>query len=99
MKEILLAILIAGSLLTGCSSEPSGNEATQEPATEEYVVDNKTNELCTKVEEVLAANEYMNLYADNENEYGLYVYDCRDYYRDPENLKKVIENQKAFYNK
>ena len=200
MKEILLAILIAGSLLTGCSSEPSGNEATQEPATEEYVVDNKTNELCTKVEEVLAANEYMNLYADKygvtyevvepraghemiyvavavpgnlalviedevgqeekfdafykvmdnikaamfdayaacndsydircdivsdvvvdlmaeadstepddyvalrvdngsqvfENEYGLYVYDCRDYYRDPENLKKVIENQKAF---
>ena len=200
MKEILLAILIAGSLLTGCSSEPSGNEATQEPATEEYVLDDSTKELCAKVEKVLASNEYINEYdnkygityevveprseyemihiivavpgnltsmiedevgqeekfdtfykvfdnieaamfdayevcdesydvrsdivsdvvvdlmaeadstepddyvalrVDNgsqvfENEYGLYVYDCRDYYRDPENLKKVIENQKAF---
>lgn len=206
MKEILLAILIAGSLLTGCSSEPSGNEATQEPVTEEYVVDDKTKELCTKVDEVLASNEYMNLFADKygityeviepsteyemihviiavpgdlgttarneaknikhyrnsmldyfskeiidnikdamfdayaacddsydirceiisdvvvnlsaeadstdpedyvvlrvdngsqifENIYGLYVYDNRDYYRDPENLRKAIENQKAF---
>lgn len=200
MKEILLAILIAGSLLTGCSSEPSGNEATQEPTTEEYVVDEKAKESCTKAKEVLASNEYMNLYADKygvtyevvepkaefemihvivavpgnltlmvedevgqeeksdafdkvidniedamfdayvacddsydvrsdivsdvvvdlmaeadstepddyvvlrknngkqefENIYGLFVYDCRDYYRDPENLKNVIENQKAF---
>lgn len=200
MKEILLAILIAGSLLTGCSSEPSGNEATQEPATEEYVVDEKAKESCAEAEKVLASNEHINEYAnkygityevveprseyemihiivavpgnltsmiedevgqeekfdtfykvfDNieaamfdayevcdesydvrsdivsdvvvdlmaeadstepddfivlrknngkqefENKYGLFVYNNRDYYRDPENLKKAIENQKAF---